>query len=233
MASFAEGKMEAVLRTDAKQMMTYNASHLSRIYPAGTRFASSNYSPYWAWAMGCQFVALNYQTLDLSMQMNMALFYMQGRCGYILRPDFQRALSGAAQNHFDELVVQVYSARQLPKKKALEAAEKSVIDPYVEVRLMGNPKDERVEKTKVVPGNGFAPTWRETFRFRLTSSSTAFLLLSVLDAPNERRIAWYALPVESIRPGHRLVPLLDDSGRELPTGNLFCHFALNNTKLTG
>lgn len=36
---------------------------MSRIYPKGTRVDSSNYSPQPFWNVGCQMVALNYQTM--------------------------------------------------------------------------------------------------------------------------------------------------------------------------
>lgn len=36
---------------------------MSRIYPKGTRVDSSNYNPQPFWNVGCQMVALNYQTM--------------------------------------------------------------------------------------------------------------------------------------------------------------------------
>lgn len=77
MASFAESKMESIARNEPRQMLAYCKDHLARIYPAGTRFASSNYSPYYAWGMGSQLVALNYQTLSEPMFMNYALFFVR------------------------------------------------------------------------------------------------------------------------------------------------------------
>lgn len=43
-------------------MMKYNMRQLSRVYPKGTRVDSSNFMPGIAWELGCQLVALNYQT---------------------------------------------------------------------------------------------------------------------------------------------------------------------------
>lgn len=37
----------------------HHQTKLTRVYPKGTRFDSSNYSPLPGWAMGAQFVALN------------------------------------------------------------------------------------------------------------------------------------------------------------------------------
>lgn len=36
---------------------------MSRIYPKGTRMDSSNYQPQMFWNIGCQMVALNFQTM--------------------------------------------------------------------------------------------------------------------------------------------------------------------------
>lgn len=44
----------------------YNKKQLSRIYPKGTRVDSSNYMPQLFWNVGCQMVALNFQTLGES-----------------------------------------------------------------------------------------------------------------------------------------------------------------------
>lgn len=43
--------------------LRYNKQQLSRIYPKGTRVDSSNYMPQLFWNVGCQLVALNFQTL--------------------------------------------------------------------------------------------------------------------------------------------------------------------------
>ncbi|KAG2457656.1 PLCB2 phosphodiesterase, partial [Polypterus senegalus] len=63
---------------------------MSRIYPKGTRMDSSNYNPQIFWNAGCQMVALNYQTMDFPMQLNMALFEFNSRTGYLLKHDFMR-----------------------------------------------------------------------------------------------------------------------------------------------
>lgn len=93
---------------------------LSRIYPAGSRTDSSNYSPVPMWNVGCQIgkectkcslslsvlvspkltvsllfltrvsVALNFQTPCKSMFLNQGRFLPNGFCGYILKPEFMR-----------------------------------------------------------------------------------------------------------------------------------------------
>lgn len=47
-----------------KHCFTHHSQLLTRVYPKGTRFDSSNYSPMPGWAAGAQYVALNFQTND-------------------------------------------------------------------------------------------------------------------------------------------------------------------------
>lgn len=86
---------------------------------------SSNYMPQLFWNVGCQMVALNFQTLgkasassarlmltsvspiqrfpppvplpDLPMQLNMGVFEYNGGSGYLLKPEFMRR----TDKHFD------------------------------------------------------------------------------------------------------------------------------------
>ena len=59
---------------------------LTRVYPAGTRVASSNMDPLPCWRLGAQMVALNYQTNDTPVQLNRALFALDSGYGYVLKP---------------------------------------------------------------------------------------------------------------------------------------------------
>jgi phosphatidylinositol phospholipase C beta len=42
------------------------------------------------WNVGCQLVALNFQTPDLGMQLNHGKFEYNNRCGYLLKPEIMR-----------------------------------------------------------------------------------------------------------------------------------------------
>lgn len=42
------------------------------------------------WNAGCQLVALNYQTLDLAMQLNLGIYEYNQRSGYLMKPEFMR-----------------------------------------------------------------------------------------------------------------------------------------------
>jgi hypothetical protein len=72
----------------------FNQRSLSRIYPYGFRFSSSNYHPNSAWNSGCQVVALNLQTPGRPVYHNEGKFMDNGGCGYILKPEALLAPSG-------------------------------------------------------------------------------------------------------------------------------------------
>jgi Phosphatidylinositol-specific phospholipase C, Y domain. len=59
MSSFSEKKAEELIKSSAKDFVTYNARQLSRIYPSGKRTGSSNYKPTPLWNVGCQIGVLS------------------------------------------------------------------------------------------------------------------------------------------------------------------------------
>lgn len=125
-----------------------------------------------------------------------------------------------------KVIVEVLSARRLPKPGQLELGKGDVIDPFVVLEMHGVPEDCRNYKTKTIIDNGFNPDWNETFEFPLVHSATAILLIMVCDHTN--RIGHYAIPVHSILQGYRYVPLLDDNtdSKKIAFASLFCKFTL-------
>lgn len=89
-SSFAETQATSLLKESPIDFVSLNKRQFTRIYPKGTRVDSSNYIPQVFWNAGCQMVALNFQTFDLGMQLNMGLFDYNCRSGYILKPEFMR-----------------------------------------------------------------------------------------------------------------------------------------------
>ncbi|XP_019490318.1 PREDICTED: 1-phosphatidylinositol 4,5-bisphosphate phosphodiesterase gamma-2 [Hipposideros armiger] len=88
--SFVETKADSVVRQKPIELLKYNQKGLTRVYPKGQRVDSSNYDPFRLWLCGSQMVALNFQTADKYMQMNQALFSLNGRTGYVLQPESMR-----------------------------------------------------------------------------------------------------------------------------------------------
>ena len=95
MHSIKEPKMSPLLaRSTLDYMRSYTSRQMLRVYPGPLRVDSSNFHPGPFWNAGVQMVALNYQTHDVPMRVARALFRMNGRCGYILKPSYLRCASG-------------------------------------------------------------------------------------------------------------------------------------------
>ena len=148
--SLGERRFEDLCRfPDQKaQLEKHNMNYLMRVYPAGYRIQSSNPDPLIFWRRGVQMVALNWQTYDLPMQMNEAMFASgTDRLGYVLKPRELRE-SVSIQEEIDEpsihglgkvrkkvikFSVDIISGQQLPRPHGIKATE--TIDPYVEIEL--------------------------------------------------------------------------------------------------
>lgn len=63
MSSFVETAAFNVHKEKPAEFVNYNKRQFSRIYPKGTRISSDNFIPQMFWNVGCQQVALNFQTL--------------------------------------------------------------------------------------------------------------------------------------------------------------------------
>lgn len=230
MASFQETKAEGLVNENGKEYVEYNKCHLARIYPKGTRTDSSNYDPVQFWNVGCQIVALNYQTYDEPMFLNQALFLQNGGCGYVLKPEFLRIdedfdPSNPPKDQYREnLIIKVISGQHIPKPD--EDFEGEVIDPYVTVEIRGHPSDEAKQNTNYVHNNGFNPRWNETFTFSLCLPALAIVIFRVKDECKTGKnvtLGEYAIPYTAMAEGYRHIHLLNDFRQPIIPATIFVH----------
>uniref|UniRef100_A0A669CCX7 Phosphoinositide phospholipase C n=1 Tax=Oreochromis niloticus TaxID=8128 RepID=A0A669CCX7_ORENI len=206
MSSFPETKAEKyVNKIKGKKFLQYNRLQLSRIYPRGQRLDSSNYDPLSMWLCGSQLVALNFQTGDKPMQMNQALFMLNGRSGYVLQPPIMR------DDNFDPFdrqtlrdviassPLKVLGARHLPKHG------RGIVCPLIEIEVCGAEYDSAKQKTDSEADNGLNPTWpRKTFQFTVCNSAFAFLRFVVyeIDMFNDQNfLAQATFPIHGLKTG--------------------------------
>ncbi|KAI3376510.1 hypothetical protein L3Q82_016969 [Scortum barcoo] len=217
MSSFVETKGMDTLKSSPIEFVEYNKNQLSRIYPKGTRVDSSNYMPQLFWNVGCQMVALNFQTLDLPMQLNMGVFEYNGGSGYLLKPEFMRR----TDKHFDPFTenivdgivantvkIRVISGQFLTDKK---------VGVYVEVDMFGLPADtKRKYRTKTSNGNSLDPVWDdEMFVFNKVVLPTLASLRIAVFEENGKFIGHRILPVSAIRPGYHYINLKNELNQPL------------------
>ena len=148
--SLAERRFESLCRDqDGKaQLEKHNMRFLMRVYPSAFRVHSSNPDPLVFWRRGVQMVALNWQTYDLAMQMNGAMFATgSDRLGYVLKPRELRepvsiqeeitepSIHGLGKMHkkLISFTIHIISGQQLPRPRGI--APDATLNPYVEIEM--------------------------------------------------------------------------------------------------
>lgn len=224
MHSIGETKIAKLLKSPENPTLwrQYNERHLTRTYPAGVRVDSSNYNPILAWAMGCQMVALNFQTHDAPMLLNDGRFRQAGGAGYVRKP----RLEGGGQPR--TIQIEIISGHCLPKPGGVKIGE--AIDPYVRVELhdVRTTPDGREEfvsdelETRVVKNNGFCPSWNtgEYKSFQVQNPNVAMFYFEVMDEDLgiDDKVASASIPVNCLREGYRSVSLWSGHRSQLPSG---------------
>uniref|UniRef100_A0A7N6AZQ8 1-phosphatidylinositol 4,5-bisphosphate phosphodiesterase n=1 Tax=Anabas testudineus TaxID=64144 RepID=A0A7N6AZQ8_ANATE len=213
MSSFVETKGMDILKSDPVDFVEYNKNQLSRIYPKGTRVDSSNFMPQIFWNIGCQMVALNFQTPDLPMQLNMGVFEYNGRSGYILKPEFMRR----TDKHFDPFTENIVDGIVANTVVSGQFLSDKKVGVYVEVDLFGLPGDtKRKYRTKTSNGNSLDPVWNDdTFLFnKIVLPTLASLRIAVFEE-NGKFVGHRILPVSAIRPGYHYINLKNELNQPL------------------
>ncbi|XP_051511880.1 1-phosphatidylinositol 4,5-bisphosphate phosphodiesterase beta-3-like isoform X1 [Myxocyprinus asiaticus] len=225
MSSFVETKGMDTLKNSPSEFVEYNKKQLSRIYPKGTRVDSSNYMPQLFWNVGCQMVALNFQTLDLPMQLNMGVFEYNGHCGYLLKPEFMRR----NDKHFDPFTVDIVDGivANTIKIKIISGQflNDKKVGVYVEVDMFGLPADtKRKYRTKTSNNNSLDPVWDEdTFVFNKVVLPTLASLRVAVYEENGKFIGHRILPVSALRPGYHYISLKNELNQPLMLSSLLVY----------
>nr|XP_057947275.1 1-phosphatidylinositol 4,5-bisphosphate phosphodiesterase beta-2 isoform X2 [Doryrhamphus excisus] len=229
-SSFVETKGEAMIAKTAVEFVEYNKRQMSRIYPKGTRMDSSNFNPQPFWTVGCQMVALNYQTMDFPMQLNMSLFEFNGRTGYILKHDVLRR----GDKKFDPfceridtvvaitLTIKIYSGQFLSDKNVRTGVEVEVIG------LPGDPKKKYRTKLSTTP-NSINPVWNEEpFVFEKILLPEMASLRMVVHDENCKFIGHRIIPLDAIQSGFHHICLRSESNMPLTLPALFVYIEVKD-----
>ncbi|NXG76797.1 PLCB2 phosphodiesterase, partial [Baryphthengus martii] len=228
-SSFTELKAYDLLTKFPVQFVEYNKRQMSRIYPKGTRMDSSNYMPQMFWNVGCQMVALNFQTMDVPMQQNMALFEFNGQCGYLLKHEFMRR----PDKQFDPFSVDridVVVASTLSILSGQFLSDRSV-KTYVEVELFGLPRDtKRKYRTKLTStANSINPVWKEeAFVFEKIMMPELASLKIVAWEEGGKFIGHRIIPVIAVHSGYHHVCLRSESNMPLTMPALFVYLEIKD-----
>ncbi len=189
----------------------YNEHHMTRTYPAGARVDSSNYNPVTAWSMGCQLVALNFQTTDAPLILNDGLYRQNNGVGYLRKPSLQTYTEKSMT-----LKIRVLSGSCLPKPYGAKSGE--FIDPYVQTTvhdIRGTTYTTASHSTQTITDNGFCPVWneKEAKSFDIYNPEIAMVQFGLREADIalSENVGYAAIPVHCLRSGYRSIQLYDKS----------------------
>ncbi|XP_010614172.1 1-phosphatidylinositol 4,5-bisphosphate phosphodiesterase zeta-1 isoform X2 [Fukomys damarensis] len=227
--SIGETQARKLSKLRVNEFIFHTRKFITRIYPKATRTDSSNFNPQEFWNIGCQMVALNFQTPGLPMDLQNGKFLDNGGSGYILKPQFLRDTKSQfnpndsiKDNDPIAITIRLISGIQLP----VSSSSSYKPDSLVIIEVFGVPNDRIKRQTRVVKKNAFSPRWNETFTFIIQVPELALLRFVVetsgLIAGNEF-LGQYTLPVLCMSKGYRRVPLFSRTGESLEPASLFMY----------
>uniref|UniRef100_A0AAQ4PAD4 Phosphoinositide phospholipase C n=1 Tax=Gasterosteus aculeatus aculeatus TaxID=481459 RepID=A0AAQ4PAD4_GASAC len=227
-SSVNENAAKRLCRRYSQKLIQHTACQLLRTYPAATRIDSTNPNPLLYWLHGVQLVALNYQTDDLPMQLNTAVFESNGGCGYVLKPAVLWDRSCPLYQQFcpmerdvEKMSPAVYSLTIVSGQNVCPT--NSAGSPCIEVDVLGVPIDSCHFRTKPIHRNTLNPMWSEHFQFIVHFEDMCFLRLAVVENNSSQTTAQRTLPLKALKPGYRHVQLRTQHNEPLEVSSLFIY----------
>ncbi|XP_076616405.1 1-phosphatidylinositol 4,5-bisphosphate phosphodiesterase epsilon-1 isoform X2 [Chaetodon auriga] len=227
-SSVNENAAKRLCRRYSQKLIQHTVCQLLRTYPAATRIDSTNPNPLLFWLHGIQLVALNYQTDDLPMQLNTALFEANGGCGYVLKPAVLWDRSCPLYQQFcpverdvEKMSPAVYSLTIVSGQNVCPG--NTAGSPCIEVDVLGMPIDSCHFRTKPIHRNTLNPMWSEHFQFTVHFEEMCFLRFAVVENNSSQTTAQRTLPLKALKPGYRHVQLRTQHNEPLEVSSLFIY----------
>uniref|UniRef100_A0A3Q3MAA6 Phosphoinositide phospholipase C n=1 Tax=Mastacembelus armatus TaxID=205130 RepID=A0A3Q3MAA6_9TELE len=227
-SSVNENAAKRLCRRYSQKLIQHTVCQLLRTYPAATRIDSTNPNPLLFWLHGIQLVALNYQTDDLPMQLNTALFEANGGCGYVLKPAVLWDRSCPLYQQFcpmdrdvEKMTPAMYSLTVVSGQNVCPG--NSTGSPCIEVDVLGMPIDCCHFRTKPIHRNTLNPMWSEHFQFTVHFEEMCFLRFAVVENNSSQITAQRTLPLKALKEGYRHVQLRTQHNEPLEVSSLFIY----------
>uniref|UniRef100_UPI003AAC74CA 1-phosphatidylinositol 4,5-bisphosphate phosphodiesterase epsilon-1-like n=1 Tax=Centroberyx gerrardi TaxID=166262 RepID=UPI003AAC74CA len=237
-SSVNENAAKRLCRRYSQKLIQHTVCQLLRTYPAATRIDSANPNPLPFWLHGIQLVALNYQTDDLPMQLNTALFEANGGCGYVLKPAvlWDRGCPlyqqfSPMERDLENMSPAVYSLTIVSGQNVCPG--NSAGSPCIEVDVLGMPVDSCHFRTKPIHRNTLNPMWSEHFQFTVHFEEMCFLRIAVVENNSSQTTAQRTLPLKALKPGYRHVQLRTQHNESLEVSSLFIYSCRTEEGPTG
>uniref|UniRef100_A0A8C5LE98 Phosphoinositide phospholipase C n=1 Tax=Jaculus jaculus TaxID=51337 RepID=A0A8C5LE98_JACJA len=225
-SSLNENAAKRLCRRYSQKLIQHTTCQLLRTYPAATRIDSSNPNPLMFWLHGIQLVALNYQTDDLPLHLNAAMFEANGGCGYVLKPPvlwdkdcpmYQKF--SPLERDLDSMDPAIYSLTIVSGQNVCPS--NSTGSPCIEVDVLGMPLDSCHFRTKPIHRNTLNPMWNEQFLFRVHFEDLVFLRFAVVENNSSVVMAQRIIPLKALKRGYRHLQLRNLHNEVLEISSLF------------
>ncbi|KAK7198258.1 phosphatidylinositol-specific phospholipase-like protein [Novymonas esmeraldas] len=218
--SYVESELSRLETCAPTNFTQQNSRMLARTYPAGTRIDSSNYDPAPLWRLGCQLIALNWQTRDANFRVNEGFFtHQNGGCGYVLKPMHLRDPSAGNGAAAFTLKLRVLCGSHLGT--TFDGVEATHVSTRAWIH-----GEAWLHETAVVPTVVY-PQWGEAMELRGSCKDTNVLCLCVVartSGGHSQDVCTACLPVRVLRTGYHAMPLRHaKSGRTSDIASVFCH----------
>lgn len=225
-SSLNENAAKRLCRRYSQKLIQHTTCQLLRTYPAATRIDSSNPHPLLFWLHGVQLVALNYQTDDLPLYLNTAMFEANGGCGFVLKPPVLWEKNCSMYQHFfplerdlDNMEPAIYSLTIVSGQNVCPS--NSTGSPCIEVDVLGMPLDSCHFRTKPIHRNTLNPMWNEQFLFRIHFEDLVFLRFAVVENNSSAVMAQRVIPLKALKRGYRHLQLRNLHNEPLEISSLF------------
>ncbi|XP_069836485.1 1-phosphatidylinositol 4,5-bisphosphate phosphodiesterase epsilon-1 isoform X2 [Dendropsophus ebraccatus] len=225
-SSLNENAAKRLCRRYSQKLIQHTSYQLLRTYPAATRIDSSNPHPLLFWLHGIQLVALNYQTDDLPLQLNAAMFEANGGCGYVLKPPVLWDKGCPMHQSFSPLDRELESMEPAIYSLSIVSGQNvcpsnSTGSPCIEIDVLGMPVDSCHFRTKPIHRNTLNPMWNEQFMFHVYFEDLVFLRFAVVENNSSAVTAQRIIPLKVLKRGYRHLQLRNLHNESLEISTLF------------
>uniref|UniRef100_A0A915DP53 Phosphoinositide phospholipase C n=1 Tax=Ditylenchus dipsaci TaxID=166011 RepID=A0A915DP53_9BILA len=162
-SSLTEASARKLCRKHSQKCIAYTRHHIMRTYPGEF------------WQCGLQMVALNFQTPDVAMAVNSAMFEQSGSCGYTLKVSIKKGctlftknslkLSQELYGHYTSTLWKLHPVSKDMSNCSALILQITIISgqyvcpgvftasPFIEIEVIGVPADCAREKSKIIGRN--------------------------------------------------------------------------------
>uniref|UniRef100_A0A452IIT9 Phosphoinositide phospholipase C n=1 Tax=Gopherus agassizii TaxID=38772 RepID=A0A452IIT9_9SAUR len=225
-SSLNENAAKRLCRRYSQKLIEHTTCQLLRTYPAATRIDSSNPHPLIFWLHGIQLVAVNYQTDDLPLHLNAAMFEANGGCGCVLKPPVLWDKNCPMYQQFSPLDRDLYNIEPAIYSLTIVSGQNvcpsnSTGSPCIEVDVLGMSLDSCHFRTKPIHRNTLNPMWNEQFLYRVHFEDLVFLRFAVVENNSSAITAQRIIPLKALKRGYRHLQLRNQHNEALEISSLF------------